>query len=238
MSVLLGILAPSMSLVTEAARRVKCQKKLSDLGLALTMYADDHRDMLPPSDVADEVFSVESSPDQDIIQSSTLMQLAHLGDDDPNNFDGLGRLLEWQYLSDPSALYCPSHAGEHPHEQYASSWVDLGGEIVINYHYRLLGETDMLSRLDPNTTLVTDGMRSIADYNHRSGNNMLKADMSVVWYTDENDYIVSLLPSSETAPGAGVPVNASWTVLDTGTPPDSTPVNPNSPNANTLLQWD
>ncbi len=235
--VLLGILTPTLSLVTEAARRVKCQKKLSDNGLALTMYADDHRDTLPPSNVAEDIYSVEASSNAEIIQSSALMQLAHRGANDPNNFDGLGRLVDEEYLSGASTLYCPSHAGDHPHEDYESSWVELGSEIVINYHYRLLSDTDKLAMLDPNTTLITDGMRSVADYNHRSGNNMLKADMSVVWYSDESEYITSMLPQSETAPGAGIPVSASWTVLDTGTPPETTPVTPQAPNTNALI-WD
>ncbi len=238
MSVLLGLLAPSLSLVTEAARRVKCQKKMSDLGLALTMYADDHRDVLPPSAVADDVYSVETASDADIIQSSTLMQLAHRGNDDPNNFDGLGRLVASEYLSDPASLYCPSHRGEHPIEEYASSWVELGDQIVINYHYRLLSDTDMLSRLDPRMTIVTDGMRSVADYSHKSGNNMLKADMSVEWYTDEKDYIASLLPVSELDPGAGIPVNASWTVLDTGEAPETPSPTPNLPTGNHIVGWD
>lgn len=240
MSVLLGLLAPSIRLVTEAARRVKCQKQLSDIGLGITMWADANRGTLPPSKVFDEVFSTEAavSTNSDIIQSSTLMQLAHLGHGDPNNFDGLGRLVIHEYLNNASVFYCPSHDGDHPSELYDKAWVMLGDEVVINYHYRLMEPSQLLSRLDPRTTLVADGMRSRPDYNHRSGNNMLKADMSVVWYADENEYITSMLPSSEAIPGAGIPVSATWTVLDTGTPPTTAPGNQLPTNSNLILSFD
>ena len=236
MAVLLGLTAPSLRLVTEAARRVKCQKKLSDIGLAMTMWSEDHRDLLPPSQIADDVYSAESADsNDDVIQSSMLMEVAHRGDGDPNSFDGLGRLLAEDYINNASAFYCPSHHGEHTAEIYETSWVMLGEEIVINFHYRLMASSQKLSRLDPATTLVTDGMRSVADYNHISGNNMLKADMSVAWFSDDEQYIASLLPTAEDAPGAGIPVNATWTVLDTGRPPLPNPSGPFNPNANTLF---
>lgn len=236
-AVLLAFTSPSLRRVSEAARRVKCQKQLSDIGLALTMWADDHRDMLPPSDVSEEVFANQTesaSLAQDVIQSSTLMEVAHLGAD-PNSFDGLGRLVQEDYLSDPTVLYDPSHDGDHPRSRYQTDWVTLGNEIVINYHYRLLPAGQMLSRLDPRMTIVSDGMRSVQDYNHRTGNNMLRVDMSVGWFLDENDYIESFLPVSEDAPGAGIPVFAAWTVLDTGAPPPAATGNGPPAGATSLL---
>lgn len=233
MSVLLGLLAPSIRLVTEAARRVKCQKNLADIGLGLTMWTDDHHDTLPSSSVAGAVFSEEAA---DPIQQSSLMEIAHLDDDDPNDFDGLGKLLQFDYVPEPRAFYCPSHTGDYPYDLYATSWVALDQEIVINYHYRLFeNQSDArLPRLDPRTTLVTDGMRSVSDYNHRTGNNMLRADMSVSWYADDENYIASILPESEDDPGAGVPVFASWIVFDTGTPPGG-PTPGGSPTANSIM---
>ena len=220
MSILMGILTPTLGLVAESARRVKCQKKLSDVGLALTMWVGDHRDTLPPSDVANIVYSTES-PSGEAFQASTLMQIAHFKSDNPNSFDGLGRLVAEEYLSDPSALYCPSHRGEHPFGAYENSWVTLHSEIVINFNYRLFDGPVQLSRIDPATVLVTDGMRSIPDYNHGNGNNMLRADMSVTWFLDDNDYIESMLPASEHDSGAGIPVATAWAVMDTGDAPDN-----------------
>lgn len=225
MAVLIGLTAPSVGLITEAARRVKCQKKLADLGLAMTMWADDHRDVLPRSQVADSVFGAgsEANSGSEIFQRSALMQIAHFDGGDPNNYDGLGRLLEYDYINDARTFYCPSHDGEHPYDDYAQSWITPGDEIVINFHYRLF-ETAAESRLanmDPKTVLITDGMRSVVDYNHRSGNNILRADMSVSWYADDQNYIVSLLSQTEDTPGAGVPLASSWAALDTGNVPSS-----------------
>lgn len=224
MAILLGLLSPSLGRVAESAKRVKCQKKLADLGLALTMWADDHRGTLPRSEIAPAILSAETS-NGGLFQPSLQMQVARFDSPDPMSFDGLGSLLAYEYLSDPSALYCPSHHGEHHMDRYSEAWVMLNGEIVVNYNFRLFGEGVMLGRLDPETALVTDGMRDVADYSHRSGNNILKADMSVSWYDDSERYIVEkILPASERAPGAGVPIAVAWTVMDTGkTPSQTTP---------------
>ena len=221
-AILLSLLSPTLGRVAETARRVKCQKKLSDVGLALTMWAGDHRDAIPESDVADDVFSADTSTRGDFFQPSSLMEIAHFRSDDPSAFDGLGRLVSEGYLSDASALYCPSHRGEHPYDQYAGAWMSLDGEIVINFHYRLFPGMVMLGRLDPKTTLVTDGMRSTLDYSHRTGNNLLRADMSVDWYADEDQYIAQILPVVETAPTAGLSMATTWTVMDTGKTPTKT----------------
>jgi type II secretory pathway pseudopilin PulG len=241
MAVLIGLMAPSIGLISEAARRVKCQKKLADIGLAMTMWVDDHRGVLPLSEIADNVFNdgAEADSDSEVIQSSALMEIAHLAGGDPNQYDGLGRLLEYDYINDASSFYCPSHDGEHPYEQYARSWIAPGDEIVINFHYRLFENSadSRLAILDPKTVLVTDGMRSIVDYNHSSGNNLLRADMSVSWYSDDQNYIVSLLPKSESEPNAGVPLASSWAALDTGNVPDGQ--NPNfNPNTNAVISFD
>lgn len=225
MAILLGLLSPSLGRVAESAKRVKCQKKLADVGLALTMWADDHRGTLPHSDIAPAVFSAESAS-RGLFQPSAQMQVARVDSSDPGSFDGLGRLLANDYLSDPSALYCPSHRGEHHIERYREEWVMLNGEIVVNYHFRLFESNVILSRLAPTTTLVTDGMRDIADYNHRTGNNFLKADMSVGWFSDSERYLVEeVIPASEHAPAAGIPLVAAWAVMDTGRTP-RTPFGP------------
>jgi len=217
-AILISILAPSLRMITEAARRVVCQSQLAQIGVGLTMWTDDHRGKLPPSDFTDDVYSGPGEP----FQPSGQMELLHLGDD-PNAWDGLGLLFSQEYLAAPSLFYDPSHTGLHPEERYESAWVMLDDQIVGNYHYRLFptGEP-VLADLDPDTTLVTDGMRSVADYNHHVGNNMLKADMSVVWYRDDEDFVIGMLPQSEQAPNAGVPVMSSWFVMDTGQPPPDT----------------
>ncbi len=219
MAILLGLLSPSLGRVAESAKRVKCQKQLADIGLALTMWADDYRGNLPQSMIAPAIYSAESASGE-LFQPSAQMQVARFDSPDPMSFDGLGRLLAYEYLSDQSALYCPSHRGEHHADRYSEAWVMLNGEIVVNYNFRLFREGVMLGRLDPETALVTDGMRDLVDYSHRSGNNILKADMSVSWYDDSERYILdNILPVSERAPGAGIPIAVAWAVMDTGKTP-------------------
>jgi len=218
LAVLISIITPSLRFFTEAARRVVCQSQLSQFGVALTLWVDEpsHFGRLPSSELAEPILR-----NQEPIQPSKKMQLVHLGEDDPAAWDGLGRLVQEGYLTEQALFYCPSHHGLHPQERYNPEWVMLGERIVCNYHYRLISPRGgKLRDLSPDTAILTDGMRSVQDYSHRIGNNVLKADMSVEWFADTEQYITDLLPEEESAPDAGVPVFSSWHVLDTGLPPD------------------
>ncbi|MFG0257988.1 MAG: type II secretion system protein [Phycisphaerales bacterium JB043] len=192
-AILLALLSPTLSMVTENARRIVCASGLQQTGVALSGWANDHNGMLPPVAYSDD-YSVEQTPKR--------LQLAFL-DNEYGEWDGLGLLVSEGYLSTPSMFYCPSHNGENGFGNYERDWTFPDGEIVTNYHYRWLERGNrFLDNLNSDVTLVSDGIRTKLDYNHRVGNNMLKADFHVDWLDDPEMVIVGLLPKSTDGPDA------------------------------------
>ena len=186
-SLLLALMTPSIMRVTESARRVVCASNLHQVGLGLAMWVNDHDGMLPPSRHAD---------DKQIRESSPLLQLAHAGAHE-DDWDGLGFLHQGGYLTAASLFYCPSHQGENTFDRYSDAWTTRDRQVVMNYHFRWLATRHrMLDHLNADVTLVTDGLRTVPDYSHATGNNMLKADMRVDWYTDAKGGLVEHLPTT------------------------------------------
>lgn len=214
-AILISILAPALSGVTESARRVRCMSNMRQIGLGLTMYQDQHHGMLP-----DSVFA---RTDPNSVDPHSMMVL-HLGDGDPNSWDGLGELFGENYVHAAEVFYCPSHSGFHPFADYANAWVQLGLEIVGNYQLRLV-TSDAVSMQagqgNSSVALLSDGMRTRPDYNHKVGNNLLRADLSVAWYNDVGGYIASMLPLNDNGRHHGVGVAGAWNALDNGGPPST-----------------
>lgn len=195
--VLTGILIPAMASVREQANRMICSSYMRQIGLATMMYTDDH-DSLPPSE-----YIVDGRQD---VQE---LMAAHSGEGDyaDEGWQGFGHLFN-DYIENAEVFYCPSHEGEHSYDQYASRYeqydnVPFGppalGAIYTNYQYA--GATDWShdgnvkrDLLDSRLVLATDGLRTWADFNHRVGMNVLKADISVNWRQDTSiSYIRQLL---------------------------------------------
>jgi len=211
MAVLIGILLPSLSRVRESARRVICQSNMKQIGLGITMYAEDH-DSLIPATVYGNTENYEQLPTE-------MMQL-HLGHDVADNWDGLGWLTQDGHITAEGVFYCPSHKGFHAQSEYDEEWRNLGGEIIGNYNYRPVADFERdLARLDHRTVLVTDGLRTAMDYNHVSGNNALNGDISVSWYNDEHGRLLSLLPETDEGQfGGEYGAAVVWEMLDAGGP--------------------
>lgn len=228
-AVLIAILAPALSGVREKARQVQCGSNLRQVGYALTMYAQNNRDRLPPSVYSRPQDFMGARNDRDPIP--TEMMVVHLGNGDPNAWDGLGILFAAEYLNSPLTFYCPSHNGFHPIDRYEDQWVNLGAEIVGNYNYRTdnmrpagsianVGKTADDSRGSAATVaLISDGLRTQPDYSHRLGNNVLRLDISVGWYNDNAGFISGLLPSNDAGRFRQPGLFAAWRAFDVGVPP-------------------
>ncbi len=213
MAVLIGILLPSIASVQESARRVICQSNMKQIGLGITMFAEDNGNLIP-STVYGNHENYEQLPTE-------MMQL-HLGDGEANNWDGLGFLMEDEHITAEGVFYCPSHKGYHGLEEYQDEWRNLGDEIVGNYNYRPVADYERdIAKLDARTVLVTDGLRTTLDYSHVTGNNALNADISVSWYNDEFGYLMSLLPETDQGVfGGDYGAAVVWQMLDEGEAPE------------------
>lgn len=209
-ALLIAILAPTLTKVQETSRRVVCASNLRQAGLALQMYADDWRGLLPPSaflrggsgDTA-EMMTLRLPPEARLVVAR-------------DGWDGLGLLYRAEYLPAAGVFYCPSHHGDHPFEAYEAQWRGMSGEIVGNYQFR--GEDAdgrrALYVIHPETAITADGMRTQDDYNHDTGINVLRAGLHVAWLDDSNQVLRGMLASSDDDQFDDQSVDDAWDFLD------------------------
>lgn len=214
-AVLIGIMVPSLSSARENANRVVCASNVRQMGLGLQMYADDNRGFLPES-----VFLRSNNKAGDDSEAEEMMVLRlspySRRETAQDGWDGLGLLYSHAYLLAPKLFYCPSHKGDHPFLKYQAAWSSTPDEIVSNYHFRGEGPNGarQLDRIEPTTSaLLTDGMRTLSDYNHRVGSNVLRADLAVRWRADEGD-ISSRLPGGVRGGDNNGQLKDIWRSLD------------------------
>jgi prepilin-type N-terminal cleavage/methylation domain-containing protein len=211
-SVLLSILMPSLSSIRETARQVICRSNSRQLGIGITQYAADHEDHVPRS-----VF-VPDGPTNFKPWETMKLRI------DPNSaWDGLGRLYSDEYSPAPLVFYCPSHKGDNRYQVYADAWASETGQIIGNYQYRARAPadgvpanilTDRLAAMRPGTTLIADGFRTQADFNHQIGANVFRADTSVAWFSDRNREVVDQLPKDTITPPQTLSFQQVWSELD------------------------
>lgn len=186
-SLLIGIMLPGLGRVREVARQVVCRSNLRQIGLGLALYADGSRDQLPYSVFIDP----RQYADNQIKYSPEEMMTLRLGRDmsrrTKTTWDGLGLLYAAEVLPSQQIFYCPSHHGQHPFERYADAWLAPRVELVGNYHYRGMGPngSTRLSFIEPSrAAIAADGLRTLEDYSHEVGLNVLRADLSLFWLAD------------------------------------------------------
>ena len=185
--VLTGLMLPALVQIRENAHRVICSSNLRQIGLATVLYADDNNGHLPASEFGEPGGSKQE------------MMAVHRGES-PENWEGLGWLHAWQYFKGPQVLYCPSHLGEHTFERYQHQYDHPDtNRIYSNYHYAgpVDWERGTPRRLDRGLVIATDGLRSVRDFNHKVGMNVLRGDNSVTWLDDTAGQVRKLLPTEE-----------------------------------------
>ena len=217
-ALLIGFLIPGLGKVREIARRVVCSSNIRQVGLGLVLYADANKDKLPNS----VYINTNQQDDNEVDYSPESMMTLRLRNEisrrTNTTWDGLGLLFGSEILTSPEIFYCPSHHGNHPFENYTDAWKKTRGEIVGNYHFRGVGPngSTRLSFIEPSrAAIAADGMRTIDDYNHRVGLNVLRADISLFWLGDPTGQIGEFLATNEDEEYAGNTFDMLWDQLDT-----------------------
>lgn len=215
--VLMSLLLPALAMVRETTRKVVCSSNVRQVGLGLVMYADMHREQLPYAIRSGS--ATQRNPVPGPVAAPLPSQMMTLRTESvADGWDGLGRLYEGQFSGAPGVFYCPSHNGDHPYNRYAETWNKTQGELIGNYHYRseAARPRTLLRSFKPEDALVTDGLRTRRDFNHRTGSNVLIASLAVVWYVDAGGRVFNSLPTvnaPETAAMADDAITEAFQVM-------------------------
>ena len=186
------------------------------------MYGDDSHEFLPPSIFLS--FDGDGRPEEMMkIRLDPLeipVDLMVLPD-----WDGLGILYENDYMTAPRVFYCPSHRGDNPFDRYAKNFGIGRGTarrgVVSNFHFRGEGPDGqrLLFQIRPTmASLVTDGLREESDFNHANGANVLRADLTVQWFSDADGQRISFAASDDPGGNGGQGGNP-WDIMDGGNDP-------------------
>ncbi len=194
-AILLSLLFPAISMVRESARKVICSSNLRQVGLAINMYAEDHKALLPDSiflpAAPNQYTYTTGSPDR----MDMVLLNKELATELDQRWDGLGLLIKNEYLAAPNSFYCPSHHGNFMFEDAQADWANAEAtdEIIINYLYRGMGPNNQrrMYRIESAAALTTDTIRSYEDLNHTDGFNVLQAGLAVNWYEDVGSQIAN-----------------------------------------------
>jgi competence protein ComGC len=220
--VLIAILLPSLASVRETAHQIVCRSNVRQLAIGSAMYADANSDSIPRTAT---IVALNGSNNQSF-ETMTL----RFGADAVQSFqgagwDGMGLLFSDEYLPAPKIFYCPSHRGSHPYREMIGSWQSQNLTITGNFQYRGQGPTGAVSssgqpvmsrrlfKIRPSCSLIADGMRNQADYNHQVGANVMRADISVVWYNDSSKKVADSLPKDNEQPSESQ-IQDAWNDLD------------------------
>jgi hypothetical protein len=191
-SLLIGIMLPGLGRVREIARQVVCRSNLRQIGLGLVLYADGSRDRLPYSVYIDPQQQSENGIKYAPQEMMTLRLESGVSKRSGTTWDGFGLLFAEEVLPSREIFYCPSHHGDHSFADQVEKWLKPEGELVGNYQFRGQGPNGSvhLSFIEPSrAAIATDGIRTVDDYNHRVGLNVLRADLSLYWLSDPDGRI-------------------------------------------------
>ncbi|GAB4555159.1 MAG: hypothetical protein Tsb0013_17890 [Phycisphaerales bacterium] len=210
MSLLVTLLLPSLGRAREASHRTASASNIRQQGIGTQLFAYDRQGHLPTSlfqsrenrgiDAPEQMVFLRVNRDaaEGATGRATPKTPGEATSANPYVWDGLGKLIEREYITHGQVFYNPSHDDIHTYERYQAAFTGADGEIVSNYQYRWDRKTPVIDRLRPQTTLIADAMRSQPEYNHRVGNNMLKGDLSISWFQDVDGSLYNSL--AERAP--------------------------------------
>lgn len=224
--VLISIMLPSLSSVKETAHQVVCRSNVRQMGFAFDLYAEANKGYIPSTAT---ITNLQDLSDQRTFDTMTLrFGPGTIYTMSAPRWDGLGRFYEGEYLHVPKVFYCPSHRGGNRYVDYAESWNTVDEEVVANFQYRGRGPTgpfnpgslnpprmsNVLAQIRPTAALVADGLRTQADFNHEIGANVLRADLSVYWFSDSSRSVMASLPKDENETPVASNLQGVWNTFE------------------------
>lgn len=204
-AVLMGIMLPSLSVVKETTRRVVCSSNIRQIGLGISMYADDHDGYLPATTFTNERLGrIPAETNRLRIGPASMFssRVNGTGTRPQAKWDGLGNLYSQEYLETPGIFYCPSHQGKTRFKDQQTAWDSTESSIVGNFQFRGEGPDGdrRLFYITPRrAAIVSDSIRSNEDLNHKNGMNVLRADLALFWFDELEGDVMSLLSQSSAA---------------------------------------
>ena len=236
-AVLCGILLPSLRAARETSCKLNCQSNERQVGTATVAYGMQSNSRIPPS------FNAEgTNPLRRELMASRLQDGGLPGN---AGWDGLGLLVKGGYLGNCQCLYCPSHHGDHSFGRYADDYASKDSaseqvQIYTNYHYsghirRQVGaglpatrDTAITIDSGSDVLLLTDGLRTLSDFNHETGLNRMMADLSIEWWADTGNQLRNQIPPNALIAGASssaAPINYDtiWDAINPQPPSGENP---------------
>ena len=204
--VLMAILLPSLNAVKETSRRLVCRSNVRQMGFGVEMFADDRNDRIPTRlKSAEGISDVEFGEEESVMRYGANVATRSPGQPQKKSvWVGLGELYVHQYLPVAEIFYCPSQRGEKRFSTFADDWKKPEGTLISNYSYRGEGPYGIarLSQVQPRrAALVADGVWADGDTNHHDeGLNLLRADLSVSWFTGIPAAVSAIQGDKDTTP--------------------------------------
>lgn len=187
-ALLSGIMMPTLKGVRASAEKLMCANNMRAIYYGFNGFANDQ---LRP-------FMPTSIPYKNKDFKNTMAITAKENSNGHQEWDGLGILLKYGYLDNCKCLYCPSHHGDHSFETYQADLENSKGamqpvspdrQLFSNYQYAGGCDTKNGNPIFfndvANNVLLTDGMRSVKDFNHAKGSNSLSSGGEIRWFNNE-----------------------------------------------------
>ena len=144
-ALLIALLMPAIKRARETARQAVCISNMHQMLIGLHGYAADNRGFFPfghGGSNAISTFQMTSPWARDGVTrwghyeggSVTARNGSTVG------WTGMGRLFQFEHLTDPKGVYCPSQRWQH--FTYPFGWEESlwAGYKVSSYHYRMFGQ--------------------------------------------------------------------------------------------------
>jgi len=151
-ALLISILIPALSRVRRSAKLGVCRSNLGQLGVAVTVYADQNRGRMPKGPDCAGPYDFACSD-----YATTQLWIGSSSEAHPNQPNGLGALLKTNF-ADPRVLFCPSDDSNNLEEELPRIGSDA--DAYGSYTYRQL---DLLPPIGKKGVLSNLGANEVGD---------------------------------------------------------------------------